>query len=447
MVRGRARRQRARGRHRRIRADGRPHAGAGRQAGARARPPDGRDGDRGRRLRPDARPRARHVRRALGADAGVPAHRHRALAGPPGPARRRLQDAARQGPGAGAGEAVARDAAGRAGHRRRRDEQRPGRDGAAAGRGRPAQRRAGAAGARPDARRGELANDRAGAPRAPAVRPQEAARCAGGAARGGAGAARPRADGRRAPARRPGERGHAPGQDDRALASVHGQGRQAGDGAGRGRRRRPGGAQRRGRGGGDRAHPARGGRDAGPDGGAGHARPPAGAARRRQARGVGLEGRRLGRPAVRQDRRRRAARSHDRSRGQALRAGGAGLAPEASALPARHAGGRAAPRRARARARGLPHALLRPGARRRGGGAGAGARRHARGQAPASRCAQPQGRRLAGGAQAGEGAGPGLPALGGAVSVLGQVGPVHDRQGPRRGGPGAGHARQRRAGR
>ena len=81
---------------------------------------------------------------------------------------------------------------------------------------------------------------------------------------------------------------------------------------------------------------------AGPDGGAGDARPPAGAARRRQARSVGPEGRRLGRPAVRQDRRRRAARSHGRSRGQALRAGGAGLAVEASALPARHAGRRAA---------------------------------------------------------------------------------------------------------
>jgi ATP-dependent helicase/nuclease subunit B len=60
----------------------------------------------------------------------------------------------------------------------------PGRDGAVAGRGRPAQRRAGAAGAGPGPRRGELANDRAGASRASAVRPQETARCAGGAARG-----------------------------------------------------------------------------------------------------------------------------------------------------------------------------------------------------------------------------------------------------------------------
>ena len=223
-------------------------------------------------------------------------------------------------------------------------------------------------------RRGELANDRAGASRASAVRPQEAARCAGGAARGRAAAARARADDGRAPARGPGERGHAPGQDDRALASFHGQGRQAGDGAGRGRRRHPGGTERRGRGGGDRAHPARGGRDARADGGAGDARPPAGAARRRQARGVGPAGRGLGRPGVCQDCRRRAARSRGRSGGQALRAGGAGLAVEASPLPARHAGRRAAPRRARARACRLPHALLRPGAGRRGGGAGAGRR-------------------------------------------------------------------------
>ena len=284
-------RQRAGGRHRRLRADSRPHAGAGGQAGARARPAHGRDGDRGCRLAgmrawcPTRTPSTGRGRwRSCGSSpsTGRPTSR----------ARARLEDAARQGPGAGPGAGSGATAPPRcARDRRRRDEQRPGRDRAAAGRGRPAQRRAGAAGARPDARRGELASDRAGASRASAVRPQEAARRAGSAARGGAGAAAagsaPTAAAGRA--RSAGQRGHASGQDHRALASLHRRRptrRQMAQAARR--RRRAGGAQRRGRGGGDRAHPARGGRDAGPHGRAGHARPRAGAARRRPAGGVGL---------------------------------------------------------------------------------------------------------------------------------------------------------------
>ena len=179
-------------------ADGRPYAGAGRPAGARAGAADGRDGDRGRRLREDAATwcptrSPRTGRRRCDFLQIVTEH------WPAAPCRARLvskmqRDKAlvlaqarqwRKTPPdapvivAGVMSSV------------------PGRDGAAAGRGRPAQRRAGAAGARPDARRGELADDRAGASRASAVRPQEAARCAGGAARGRAG--RCRASRRRRP--------------------------------------------------------------------------------------------------------------------------------------------------------------------------------------------------------------------------------------------------------
>ncbi len=446
MVRGRARRQRAGSRHRRLPADSRPHAGAGRQAGPGARPAHGRNRDRGCRLRRHAHPGARHVCRALGKDAGVPGDRERALAGPPCPAGARLEDAARQGPGARPGQAVARLAPGCARHRRRRDEQRSGCDRAPAGRGGPSQRRTGAAGARPKARRGELASDRAGASRAPAVRPQEAARRAGSATRGGAGAAAAgiRVDRGRGRASRADQRGYASGQDHRALASIHCEGRQEGGWAGRRRPRRVGGAQRRGRGGGDCAHPARGSRGAGPHRGAGDARPHIGASRRRQAGGVGLGRRGLCRPAICQDRCRRAARSHHRSRGQALRAGGADLPAEASALPAGHAGGGLGPRCACPRACRLPHALLRPGARWCGGGAGARAGRYAREQATASGRARLAARRLADGAQAGEGAWPSLPPVGGVVSVLGQNRPVDDRQGSCRGSRGAWPGRPRR---
>ena len=133
------------------------------------------------------------VRRALGEDAGVPADRDRALAGAPCRARRssprcsatstwcwRRPGSWRQRPPRCAGD------------RRRRHEQRAGRDRAAA-----------VVAALPN---GALVlpgldqtldeeswtDDRAGASRASAVRPQEAARCAGRAARGRAAAARRR---------------------------------------------------------------------------------------------------------------------------------------------------------------------------------------------------------------------------------------------------------------
>ena len=223
-----------------------------------------------------------------------------------------------------------------------------------------------------------------------------------------------------------------------------------GDGAGAGGRRHPGGAERRGRGGGDRAHPARGGRDAGPDGGAGVARPPAGAARRGRGSKPGACASTT-RPASRSPRL-PSARFLD----LVVEAAAKRFEPVALSSLLKHPlcrlGMAAAELRRAARALelaafrapyfgqgldGVAAALERAQADMR-----AGKRRHRAVRAPAGTTI---GRRRASWRSALR---PGLPRRWRQLfRVLGQGGAAHARQGPCRGGRGACHARQRRAGR
>ena len=147
----------------------------------------------------------------------------------------------------------------------------------------PTQGRDRAAGPRSQPRRGELANDRSRAPRAPAVRSQEAARPPRSHTRGCA-----RACGQQSNRIRHGPRG-ADGGGDAAVRN-HGQmvrlyqARRPQEAAGRARRRQPNrSSHRTGRSRGRGAHSARGGRDSGPYRGTHLARPIARAPRRHSA--------------------------------------------------------------------------------------------------------------------------------------------------------------------
>ncbi len=150
----------------------------------------------------------------------------------------------------------------------------------------------------------------------------------------------------------------------------------------------------------------------------------------------------FGRAAAGPDPGRRLPRSRHRGGGDAAAAGGADGAAQASAVPARHGRGRAAPRLAHARAGRLPHCLFRRRAGRRRSRAGEGAGGHARQEAPPAGRPPPRSRRLEGRAQPAAPPRQGAGAAGAAVRVLAQDQPGDAGGGPHRRRRGLGQARR-----
>ena len=202
------------------------HAGPGCAAGQGAGPADGHDGDRERRLRGAcAELVPEDVLRALGADAGVSADRHRVLAG--ASRRARLSSPMQRASACCCAEAQAaeRSRPG-AGHRRRRDGHRSGGDRADRAVLGPAERRARAARARPE-RSTRTAGTRS-CRRIPSIRSSASTSCSTSwSMRASRCWPLPGDERRRRPggARVAGQRGDAPGRHHRALASVRRQGR------------------------------------------------------------------------------------------------------------------------------------------------------------------------------------------------------------------------------
>ena len=151
-----ARRGRARWRLGRLCRRGCGHPGPGGAARQGAGAADGHAGGGERQPGAPQRAGARGFLRALGAHAGVPAHRHAVLAGASGRAAACLAGRASQPAAARRGGAAAGAAAQGAGDRGRRDRRRSGGAGADRGRARPGERRRRPARARPVARRGQL---------------------------------------------------------------------------------------------------------------------------------------------------------------------------------------------------------------------------------------------------------------------------------------------------
>ena len=267
-------------------AGGGRHAGAGGPARQGAGPADGRLEIEDVEPRAPADAGARRLLRALGAHAGIPADRHRVLAG----ASRRAA------PGLAGRSTTSSWCCAQAERLRATPPEAPvivagviGSEPAApeliARGGRPAQRRPGAAG-RSTSRSTRRAGDAIvpAHPEHPQFGLKKLLDALGMRARGRAAAAGRRARCAAAEgARRARERGHASSRHHRALASVHRAARaremeQALAGVAILEAR-----QRRGRGRSHRPHPARGGGDARPDRGAGVARPGSGAPRGRPA--------------------------------------------------------------------------------------------------------------------------------------------------------------------